>query len=546
MRTSLRHQVARLFQEARRRLEILEGRSFRSEAYRKATETILGLESDEILTHPEQYRSLRGIGSALARKIEEIIQDGTFDALERLRSEVPDGVLDLLNVRGLGPSAVRQLWQELGVTSLEELLKECEGDRLPLLKGWTERRVHQVCEAARWYATQHRFRLYSDVASEAETLLHLLRDAYIADHVELTGEYRRRMPLLQDLDILFVTSDRQGVLEYLSGCQFFEGEEPPFQTVSGLSVNCHFTDAHNGGPALIETTGSAAFREMLPSRLPVGSSEEEVFRKMGWPCVVPEMREGCYSPEFLRQFPYERLVTVSDIQGLVHVHTTWSDGIHSLEEIVEAAHRKGFEYIAICDHSQSSRVARGLGPQRFRKQWEAIERVQIQFPDIRILRGVEVDILSNGTLDLPDDLLTEFDVVVASIHQPLDIDEDTATQRLLSAIHSGQIHILGHPTGRLLTRRPGYPIRFDEIFEAAAQQRVAIEINANPYRLDLDWQLVHQAVEAGCYFSIDPDAHSIDDFDYIRYGVYVARKGALLKDRVLNTRSVEEFLAFWQ
>ncbi len=542
----LRRRVARLFTEARKRLEILEGRSFRSEAYRKGAEAVLGLPDDELLHHPEQYQRVRGIGTALARKIEDIVRTGTFTALERLRKEVPDGVLELLNVRGVGPSAARQLWKERGIASLEQLLTACEEGSLAELKGWTPRRIRQVCNAARWYAEQRSLRLWADVESEAEMLIQLLRDAYIAERVEPAGDYRRRMPVIDGLDILFVTSDPQSVLTYLSNCGLFEGEHPPFRTPSGLKVRCHFTNPSEMGSRWIEATGSADFVAMLPSPLPLETTEAAVFQAMGWPCVVPEMREGCYSADFLKHFPYEQLIAENDIRGLIHVHTTWSDGVHSLEEIVRGAQAKGYDYVAICDHSQASRVAGGLDVGRFREQWEEIARIQARFPGIRILRGVEVDILNDGSLDLPDDFLAEFDVVVASVHQQLEMDEPTATRRVLKAIESGKVHILGHPTGRLLTRRPGYPLDFGRIFEAAAAHRVAIEINGNPYRLDLDWTLIRQAVDAGCFFSINPDAHRVEDFDYVRHGVFAARKGALLRERVLNARSVDEFLAFWR
>ncbi len=543
--SDLRRRVALLFREAQKRLEILEGRSFRSDAYRKAAEAVRALNGDDMLRDPENRRQIRGIGAALNKKIDEIIHTGTFEALERLRKQVPDGLLEILRVRGLGPGAVRQLWHELGIRDLEGLHAACREGRLEGLKGWTARRIRQVCEETAWYLTQRSFRLYADVEAEAEELLRLFRDAYIAQDVHHAGDYRRKMPLIDRLRFLFITDEPNAVHDFFVQCAFLEGEAPPFLTQSGLPIEYVCAPADEAGTRWVEATGSDAFLQAV-GPLPTAPDEETLFQKIGWPVVPPPMREDLYNETQLKRFPYAELVAPEDIQGVVHVHTHWSDGVGSVEDMVRGALDAGFTYIALCDHSKSSRVAGGLDEARFEAQWREIDRVQEKFPQIKIIKGVEVDILKDGTLDFSPDFLRQFELVIASIHQPLDIDADTATSRILKAIESGVVHIIAHPSGRLLTRRRGYPLHYDTIFHAAADHGVALELNANPYRLDLDWRLIPQAAEAGCCFSINPDAHSIEDFDYIRYGVYMAQKGGLLKERVLNTRSAIDYLSFFR
>ncbi len=543
--TDLRRQVALLFREAQRRLEILEGRSFRSEAYRKAAEAVRAANGDAVIMDPERRRHIKGIGRALDQKIDEIIRTGTFTALERLREKVPDGLLELRRIRGLGPSAIRQLWQELGITDVEGLQQACQGQTLLRLKGWTPRRRRQVCEELAWYLTQRKYRLYAEVEAEAEPLLEAFRAGGMAREVLFSGEYRRKMPLIDRLDFLFVGASPATVRDFLSRLDMLKTDGAQFYTHSGVPVHYECVAPEHLGRQWIQSTGSDAFLKML-GRLPSGSTEEKVFRQIGWPVVPPPMREGLHPARRLKGFPFDKLVNPEDIRGVIHVHTHWSDGVHSVEDTVRGAMDAGFEYIAICDHSKSSRVAGGLDEKRFEAQWKEIARVQEKYPRIKIIRGVEVDILKDGTLDFSNEFLSGFELVIASIHQPLEMSVEAATHRMLKAIASGVVHIIAHPSGRLLTRRRGYALHYEEVFAAAAAQKVAVELNANPYRLDLDWTLIPRAVEAGCYFSIDPDAHSVEDFDYIRYGVYMAQKGGLLRERVLNVRSAVDFFSFWR
>jgi DNA polymerase (family 10) len=529
-------------------LELKEENAFKVRAYQTAARAVKGLEQPlEEAVRAGTLTEAPGIGKGTASVIQELVQTGRSSLYEALRSEFPAGVVELLHIPGLGPKKVRQIVQELGVGSVGELEYACNENRLVSLAGFGQKTQDKVLQGIAFYKKSREWTLYCDAIDVAERQCEALRALQGMERAELAGELRRHCEAVRRIELVAAGqagplldgfARLPGVLEVLE----LGSDSTRVRLDSGIECRLRVCAPERFGTALVEETGSAAHVEAL-GELPSRAEEEELYRELGLAWVPPALREGLGEVQAAREGRLPRLVTRQDLRGVLHNHTTDSDGAASLEAMVRQAEKRGFEYILITDHSKSAGYAGGLSEERLREQSAEIDRLQGKFPGIRILKGTEVDILPDGGLDYSDEVLAGLDLVIASVHSLFRQSKEEMTRRLVRALDNPHVDVLGHPTGRLLLSRKPYVFDMPSVIAAAARSGAALEINANPHRLDLDWRLLRHAREQGVRFCIDPDAHHLDGIEHVRFGVGIAQKGWLEPEDIWNTRGAEELLA---
>lgn len=545
--------VAEALYEIADLLEFTGGDPFKVRAYRKAAET-LGLLPEPVAQLVREGRLTRvpGIGKAIAAKVTEMVETGRIGYLEELRQAVPPGVLDLTRVPGLGARTAMLLYRRLGVDSLEALELAAREGRLRDLPGLGPRREAALLQAVT-RVRRRPDRLSIGVAAPiAEAVAAQLRSHPAVVRVAVAGSIRRRAETVADIDLVIATRDPDAVKLYLDRL-------PPLP----LPVDPALVPPDAFVVTLFERTGSAAHLEELARLAPAGSlprnaaraaaqppdggsadaDDAPVYQALGLPYIPPELREGRGEVAAARSGRLPRLIARTDLRGDLHVHTAASDGTAGLAEMAEAARALGHRYLAVCDHSQSLHVARGLSPERLREHVAAIRRLD-QWPDFRLLAGAEVDILRDGTLDYPDEILAELDVVVASIHSHLHLPEAEQTERLLRAIANPHVDIIGHPFGRVIGRREPMALDLPRILEACARTGTALEISASPSRLDLSAEHARTAKEFGVKLVINTDAHSVRELELLPYGVAQARRGWVGPEDVVNAMDLPDLLAW--
>lgn len=552
--------IARIFEEIADLLEIEGANVFRIRAYRTAARTIDALAVPAAtLAARGTLDELPGIGRDLAGKIATILETGTLPLLKELTAKTPEGLVQMLRVQGLGPKRARQIYEELGVKSLDGLEKAARAGRLrdlPGIKETTEQKILRGLADLR--GRSGRWRLAEANAYLQPLLRHLKADPAVS-RLEIAGSYRRRRDTVGDIDILVVSSRRSAVVKRFTGyprVKEVQAEGPTRSAVvldCGLQVDLRVVPAVSFGAALYYFTGSKAHniavrtlgvRRKLKineygvfrgARRIAGRTEQEVFDAVGLPWIPPELREARGEIEAAQRGRLPRLIELADIRGDLQVHTNATDGVNDLDEMVAAARRRGYEYVAITDHTKAVRVAGGLTQREFHKQFKAIERLQKRHADITILKSAEVDILDNGDLDLDEATLAELDLVLVAVHSNFNLSRTAMTRRIVRALRHRRVHVLGHPTGRLIGKREPYQVDLDQVFKAAADHGVALEINAQPERLDVDDVQARAAHDAGVKLVISTDAHRVEELDYMRYGVDQARRGWCEARHVLNT-----------
>ena len=514
-----------------------------------------------------------GLSKTAAAKVAELLDTGTFEELRRLLESTPPGVVEMLSIKGIGPKKIRQLWREAGLESPEQLREAAQAGRVAKLKGFGEKTQDSILAALEFTDQSRGKLLYPQAEQLANDLLARLRAALKTEQVAVAGEVRRRLETVEVVRLLAATARPSTAHELLNGLDGLTADPRrcgPFAwrgtaTQSGVQVEIMLVQPEAFINQLFLLTGAEAhLSEALPGPAegqprPAGQpatlrqwlsreqffSEEAIYEKAGLQYVVPELREGLgeLALAAARQLPV--LLEDADLRGALHNHSTYSDGSHSLRDMATFLRGQGYEYLGICDHSPAAHYANGLNAERVRQQHQEIDRLNLELAPFRIFKGIESDILGDGSLDYEPAVLASFDFVVASVHSNLKMDEQRATERLLRAIRNPYCTMLGHPTGRLLLRRQGYPIDYKAVIDACAQHQVIIEINANPWRLDLDWRWVRYALAQGVPLSINPDAHHPDGYADMRYGVLMGRKGLLTKDMTFNAKTAAEVAAYF-
>lgn len=472
----------------------------------------------------EELTEIEGIGKGIAQKIAELRDTDMMDELADLLARTPEGVIRMLKIKGIGPKKVAQLWKELGIESVGELLYACHENRLVTLKGFGEKTQETVRKNIEFLEANSGKAHFATAEAYAQKLVEALKKRYATELVSVTGALRRNCEIVDEIEIL-VGAEAQQVAEEIT---------------APVKVKVMHCPPEKFYMKLFETTGSTEFFSAVTVRVNEKySSEEELFRNNNIAYIPPEVRE---KEVYSKYVSGTSLIRFEDLKGTLHNHSTWSDGIHSLKEMALFAKEMGLEYLGICDHSRTAVYANGLSIERVVQQHDEIDSLNRQLAPFRILKGIESDILGDGSLDYPEDILKTFDLVVASIHQNLKMDKQKATARLIKAIENPYTTILGHMTGRLLLSRPGYPVDHKMVIDACAANGVVMELNAHPYRLDIDWRWIPYCIEKGVAVSINPDAHEKEGFLDMRYGVAVARKGMLTAENCFNANGLNGLL----
>jgi DNA polymerase (family 10) len=558
-------EIAAMFDQAAELLEIKGGNPFRTRAYRRAARVIEGLpkSAESMLRAGEDLSDLPGIGKDLAGKIAAIIATGKFDLLESLKRELPGSLSELVAIPGLGPKRVKLLMNTLGVRSTEDLRRAAKNGRLRTLRGFGPKLEENILQALAKPAAEKRFKLPA-AESEAESLVRLLKSGAGPGHVVVAGSYRRRRDTVGDLDILVTTPDGSAAGDKLVAYENTAkvlAHGPARTTVvlrSGIQVDLRAVPEESYGAALMYFTGSKAHNIALRSianergwklneyglfdgsRRIAGATEEEVYKKLGLAFVPPELREDRGEVALARKKSLPALVSISDIRGDLHVHSNWSDGSVPIAGMAAAAKERGYAYIALTDHSQRLTVAHGLDAVRLSRQIDEIDKLNAKLSRFTVLKGLEVDILADGTLDMSNDILARLDIVVASIHYKFNLPREEQTERLIRAMDNPYVSILGHPTGRLIGEREAYDVDMERILTAARERGCHMELNAQPDRLDLTDVHAQAAKSMGVKLAISTDAHTIAQLGYMRYGIDQARRGWVEADDVINTRTLPQ------
>ena len=507
------------------------------------------------LPYPINTRSLAemeqvdGLGKSIAGKINELIQTNSIQELAELIKLTPPGIIEMMQIKGIGPKKILVIWKDLGIDTVGELYYACNENRLIEAKGFglkTQEEIKQKIEFN--MASNGRF-LYAKVENLAEELLNLAKKEFNTEQIYITGQFRRKCEIIDSIDFLVLGQASEEIKErlILNGLENAElnGQEIKCNTESGLSIYFSFCNSEELGKKLIIKTGSEEHINSIFSILGEADlkdkSEKQIYEVAGLSFIEPELREGTNEIELAKSNKLPELIEYADLKGSLHNHSTWSDGIHTLEEMSSYCRNElNLEYFGICDHSKSAFYANGLSELRVAAQHREIDELNLKLAPFKIFKGIESDILYDGSLDYSDEVLSSFDFVVASVHSILNMTEEKATERLIKAIENPYTTILGHPTGRLLLSRSGYPINHKKVIDACAASTVIIEINANPLRLDLDWRWHQYAISNGVLLSINPDAHRVEGHLDMKYGTLIARKGGISKLNCLNAMNLEQ------
>lgn len=527
-------------------MEILGENDFRISALKNGTRALeqSGVDVRAAL-EDGSLTAIRGIGKGLQELIKEYVHTGTIAEYNDLKSKIPAGVLQLTELRGVGGKKAKALYEQLNITSIGELEYACKENRLIELKGFGAKTQASILQSIeQWHNAQGKMHMNKAWLVYA-VLEQQLLDAG-AERVEASGELRRGCEIVTHITAVADCEDPYVLAETLEA----DCDGDTIETVlNGMNILVHCTNKWDFADVLFRTTGSDDFVSAftaLPSvkAMPQKNTEQDIFAERGVQYITPELREDVSILTVAQQAGIPDLIEPAAMRGMLHIHTRWSDGMNSVREMALEAKRLGFTYIAICDHSKTAVYANGLSIERVLQQHDEIDAVNAEGLGITVLKGIESDILPDGSLDYPDDILQRFDMVVASVHSAFRLPKEQQTERIIAAIRNPYTTILGHPTGRLLLARDGYEIDMERIIDAAAETGTVIELNANPYRLDLDWRWHAYAVQKGVRIGINPDSHETATLSEVWYGVTIARKGMLTETNVINTLGLEDFRQF--
>ncbi len=530
-------ELGELFGELANLMELHGENEFKIRTYANAYLNIKKIDIPLLDKSNDELLQIPVLGKAVVEKIVELSRNGKIEVLEELRKKTPEGVRQMFKIKGVGPKKVKVFWKDMGFENLGELYYACKENRLILQKGFGPKIQDDIIQAIDFFQSNQNNFLFPKLHREAETMIQELINLNPGNRFEFTGDLRRLIPIQTKIEILSSSST-------ISLPELFNLNEKNDQRILGtwnehFPVLIHLCTFEKFYSELFKTTGgSDIFRSMLSSDSnKVYKSEEEIFSDYKISFIPPE----CRDLNNYKDFDADQLISVNDIKGVVHCHSTYSDGTYDLRTMAKECIRLGYEYLVISDHSKTAVYANGLPIERVEMQWREIDQLNKELAPFTIFKSIESDILSDGSLDYPDDILAGFDLVIASIHSNLNMELEKAMLRLIRAIENPYTKILGHLTGRLLLSRQGYPVDHQKIIDACSANGVSIEINANPLRLDMDWTWIPYAMEKEVLISINPDAHNLKGIDDIKFGVMAARKGGLTRDKCLNSFDLEEF-----
>ncbi len=543
-------EISDVFSLLAKLMDIHNENSFRAKSYASAAFTIDKLPAQLSATPREDIQFIKGIGDSTAKKIIELLDTGHLTQLNDLIAKTPEGIIELLKIKGIGPKKIATIWHELSIESPGELLYACNENRLVSYKGFGEKSQAGIREALEFYFSNQQRYLYAQVEPIETEISNQLKDIFGEQFFAVVGEYARQGDIIEELEYVIAGEAdeiKSSILQ--TGILIFKEEKSGnlhFTYHNILPVNIYVADEENFGTLVFTQSAKEEFVYAFQEKYAIDftqesfADEDEIFEAAG---ISPVPSFARTREEYI-DLDSTQIITPEDIRGVIHNHSTWSDGKNTIEEMAKACIEKGYEYLVMSDHSVTSFYANGLSIERIQKQQEEIDLLNQQLAPFKIFKSIECDILNDGRLDYEDKILATFDLVITSIHQNLKMTEEKAMERLLTAIANPYTTILAHPTGRLLLSRKEYPINHEAIIEACKQHHVAIEINANPRRLDMDWQWIQTAMQHDVFLSINPDAHSIRGIDDIRYGVLCAQKGLLTPQYNVSSMNLQEFEHF--
>src|ERR1700694_2946098 len=578
-----KNSVANVLEDVANLLELKEGSNpFEVRAYENAARAVSALDGDiEQLTREGKLKGVPGLGSTIVKRIEELVNSGQMALYNELVATTPQVKLEMRRIPGVGPKKSNEMYNQLHINSIEELEQACKEDKVAALPGFGKKTQDKILQGLAFLA-QHSGRfLYPVAEEEAERIREVLAAIPEIVRLQVAGSLRRRRETIGDVDIVASVADdlgdttRHKIMEIFTSQPTVEAITGKGETKSsvvlksGINMDLRVVNDSQFPYTLHHFTGSkehhiplrrralsmnmtindyGLFRGKEPNlELIPCKDETDIYAALGMAYIEPELREDTGEIEAAIEGTLPTLVRMEDLQGILHVHSTWSDGQNTIREMAEACIARGYRYLGMTDHSKAAAYAGGLTEDQLRLQHEEIDRLNVEYSGrLLILKGTECDILKDGSLDYADDVLANLDFVVASIHSNFNLSAEEQTQRMLRAIANPYVNIIGHPTGRILLGRAGYTLDMEAVIAAAAERGVCIEINAHPSRLDLDWRLVHRARDKGMKIPIDPDAHALEGLDDMRYGIGIARKGWLSASDVLNTMEAPALLAFFK
>jgi len=541
--------IADYFSLLSKLMDIHGENSFKSKSYGSAAFAIEKLPEQLNTVPKDKIESLKGIGFSTAQKIIEILESGELKVLNEIISKTPAGIIEMLSIKGIGPKKINTIWKEMEIESIGELLYACKENRLKNFKGFGEKTQNNVIDSIEFYFKSKGSFLYAQVKPFATELEQILKEIFNTNPIFIVGDFARQLEIINQLEFV-VNATSEEIEKNLAENVVFNLIEKTenefiFSTPNGINIKLISVENDVLFEKCIQYSSSASFWNELvklkPNNFISCTNEYDFFKQIGTNFIPPFLRESISIIDYSKNNIFEDVIQTNDIKGIIHCHSNWSDGSNTIEELANAAIERGLEYLVISDHSQSAFYAQGLSVDKILVQHQLIDELNEKLYPFKIFKSIESDILNDGRLDYNDDILKRFDLVIASVHSNLKMNEEKAMSRLITAIENPYTTILGHMTGRLLLSRPGYPLDHKKIIDACAANNVVIELNAHPSRLDIDWRYIDYVLEKNVLISIDPDAHHIDGFNDLEYGVSVAQKAMVKKQNNLSSFNLAEF-----
>lgn len=545
-------------------LELQGEEAFKLRAYQNAVFNLEKLEQPLSGLSLQELEKLPGVGKAIAAKIDDANKNGVFHQLRKVLEEVPAGVIDMLSIDGLGPKKIQIIWKEMGIEDTDQLLQACENNQLAETKGFGQKTQENIKNALLFHRKASGQAHYATAEKQAASLEIYLKEELKGIEFCTVGQVRRKLEIVDEIQLIAVAENPDKLFDALDRCAFLQKNEKAcgifawrgtFKEnhlkievrIAGKDQYTSEVFVHSASEKhLAYRNEESGLTLMQLARKQTFVTETALYESAGLPYITPELREGYREFEWAKANLLPEPLQSSDVKGILHAHSTYSDGKHSLEAMAQHCKELGYEYLGITDHSKSAFYANGLQEFKIKEQHDEIDRLNEKLAPFKIFKGIESDILSDGSLDYAPEVLASFDFIIVSIHTALKMDANKATERLIRAIENPYTTILGHPSGRLLLAREGYPLHYSKIIDACAANGVCIEINASPWRLDLDWRWVYEALEKGVWISINPDAHEKDTVQDVYYGVCVGRKAGLTREKTLNAKNVAEMEHYFQ